>query len=228
MTGVRKARVVGAAVAVLISVGSSTWAQTGQPGGPGAQAPWPGMMGPGMMGQWMGPGMMGWDHMMMPMMRGPMGPMMGWDGRMPMMGWDQMPMMRGPMGPMMGWDGRMPMMMGPGVAGPGVMAQHVEGRLAFLRAELGITEAQAPQWDAFAEAFRANARGMAEIHQQMMPMMFPGPQLVPLPRGLELHEQMMVSRLEALRRLKAAAGPLYDALDERQKRIADGLVMGMM
>jgi hypothetical protein len=190
MTVVRKAGVVGVAVAALISVGSSAWAQTGQPGGPGAQAPWPGLMG--------------WDYMMMPMMRGPMGPMMGWDGRMPMM------------------------MMGPGAAGPGVMAQHVEGRLAFLRAELGITEAQAPQWNAFAEAFRANARAMVEMHQQMVPTMFPGPLLVPLPRRLDLHEQMMVARLDALRRLKAAAGPLYDALDERQKRMADGLVMGMM
>lgn len=51
---------------------------------------------------------------------------------------------------------------------------------------------------------------------------------VPLPQRLELHERMMASHLEALRRVRAAAGPLYAALDDRQKRIADTLMMGMM
>lgn len=158
----------------------------------------PGVMGPGTMG----PGMMGQG----------MGPgMMGWD-RM-------MPMMRGGM-------------MGPGMMGPGMMGQHVEGRIAFLRAELGITAAQEAQWNAFAEALRSSAQAMADMHQQTMPMMMSmmqaGPQAVPLPQRLELHERMMASHLEALRRFRGAAGPLYSALDDRQKRIADGLIMGMM
>jgi LTXXQ motif family protein len=34
---------------------------------------------------------------------------------------------------------------------------HLEGRIAFLRAELGITEAQASQWEAFAQAMRDSA-----------------------------------------------------------------------
>ncbi len=73
---------------------------------------------------------------------------------------------------------------------------------------------------------------MADMHQQMNPMMMSmmraGPQAVPLPQRLELHERMMASHLEALRRVRAAAGPLHAALDDRQKRIADGLIMGMM
>jgi hypothetical protein len=32
------------------------------------------------------------------------------------------------------------------------MAGHVEGRIAFLKTELKITEAQSPQWNQFAEA----------------------------------------------------------------------------
>ena len=51
---------------------------------------------------------------------------------------------------------------------------------------------------------------------------------MPLPQRLELHERMMASHLEALRRVRAAAGPLYAALDDRQKRAADTLMMGMM
>jgi hypothetical protein len=112
--------------------------------------------------------------------------------------------------------------------GPGMMGQHVEGRIAFLRAELGITPAQEAPWNAFAEALRASAQAMADMHGQMMPMMQGGPQAVPLPQRLELHERMMASHLEALRRVRAAAGPLYAALDDRQKRIADTLMMGMM
>jgi hypothetical protein len=116
--------------------------------------------------------------------------------------------------------------------GYGMMGQHVEGRIAFLRAELGITAAQEAPWNAFAEALRGSAQAMADMHQQMVPMMMPmmqaGPQAVPLPQRLELHERMMASHLEALRRFSAAAGPLYAALDDRQKRIADGLIMGMM
>ena len=212
--GLRNAFLATLAVAA-IGIGAA-WAQTGRPGAPAGQtpppgAPAPGMMGPGMMGPgMMGPGMMGQG----------MGP-----GMMGMMGWDRMmPMMRG---------GMRGMMMGPGMMmDPGMMSQHIEGRLAFLRTELGITEAQAPQWNAFAEALRANAQAMADMHQQMMPMMMSmmqgGSQTMPLPQRLELHERMMTSHLEALRRVRAAAGPLYVALDDRQKRIADGLMMGMM
>ena len=129
---------------------------------------------------------------------------------------------------MMGQGGMMGMMMGPGM----MMGQHTEGRIAFVRAELGITAAQEAQWNAFAEALRTSARAMADMHGQMMPMMMPmmqgGPQAVPLPQRLEWHERMMASHLEALRRVRAAAGPLYAALDDRQKRIADSLMTGMM
>lgn len=225
----------------------------GGPAGPAAPGSGPGagpmggrgmMMGPngGMAGgPGMGPGMMGMSdegerrRMMMIHHRAADGPPMnviinigpgirveaeeGDDGRGGRQGRGMVP----PGGAGMMGSGMMGMMMG-----PGMMGQHVEGRIAFLRAELGITEAQAQQWDAFAEALRANARAMAELHQQMMPMMQGGPQTTPLPQRLELHERMMTSHLEALRRVRAAAGPLYAVLDDRQKRIADGLMMGMM
>src|SRR5579885_1399391 len=79
------------------------------------------------------------------------------------------PMMRGGMrfqggGPGMmgeGMGGGMMSMMGGMMAGnPGMMAGHVEGRLAFLKTELKITEAQAPQWTKFADAMRATADSM--------------------------------------------------------------------
>ena len=59
-----------------------------------------------------------------------------------------------------------------GMAGPGMggMAtiDHIEGRIAFLRTELKITDAQASAWDAFAEALRTNAKKLGEVRSTMM------------------------------------------------------------
>ena len=45
---------------------------------------------------------------------------------------------------------------------------HIEGRIAFLKAELKITDVQMPQWNAFADTLRANAQRMREMRTTMM------------------------------------------------------------
>ena len=122
--------------------------------------------------------------------------------------------------PMMGM---MRMMMGQD--GMGMMAGHVEGRLAFLKTELKITDAQLPLWNAVADAFRANAKSMGEM---MSGGMMGSSQTATLPEKLALHEKMMTAHLEGLRRLKTAVDPLYAALSPEQKKTADELVMGPM
>ena len=120
---------------------------------------------------------------------------------------------------MMGQDGGiggMPMM--------AAMAGHVEGRLAFLKTELKITEAQLPLWNAVADAIRVNAKGMGEMSGGMMG----ASQAATLPDKLAMREKMMTAHLEALHRLKAAVEPLYAALSEEQKKTADDLLMGPM
>jgi hypothetical protein len=129
-------------------------------------------------------------------------------GGMPMMG-----MMR-----MMGEDGMAGMSM--------MMAGHVEGRLAFLKTELKITDAQLPLWNAVAEAIRANAKSMSEMMSGGM--MGSSQTAATLPEKLALREKMMTSHLEALRRLKTAVDPLYAALSPEQKKSADELLMGPM
>jgi hypothetical protein len=54
-------------------------------------------------------------------------------------------------------------MMSPGMMGMG-MIERVEGRIAFLRAELKITDAQTNAWNAFADALRAKARSNSFRH----------------------------------------------------------------
>lgn len=155
-----------------------------------------GAMQPGMMQ----PGMMS-GGMMQPGIMQP-GVMPG--GMMPMMGGAGMPMMMGPMARMMA-------------------PERIEGRVAFLKAELEITQAQEPLWDAFAQVLRANARAMIDMRGAMMPAgdATPGGLLA----RIDAHEQMLAARLESLRRLKAAVTPLYAAFDDAQKRTADDLIM---
>ena len=135
--------------------------------------------------------------------------MPGGAGDMPVMGMMRM---------MMGQDGMsgMPMMT--------AMAGHVEGRLAFLKVELKITEAQLPLWNAVADAIRANAKGMVAMSDAMMG----STQASALPDKLALREKMMTAHLDALRRFKAAVDPLYAALSDEQKKTADELLIGPM
>jgi hypothetical protein len=126
--------------------------------------------------------------------------------------------------------GMMPMMerMMEGGAMPMMgMAEHVEGRLAFIKAELKITDAQQPQWNAFADAVRANAQAMKDV---ALPMMGQETQPKTLPERLAQHEKMVSLHLVSLQRLKSAVDPLYAALSDEQKKTADTLVrpMGMM
>jgi hypothetical protein len=44
----------------------------------------------------------------------------------------------------------------------------IEGRIAFLRAELKITDAQMSAWNTFADALRANAKKLGEVRAAMM------------------------------------------------------------
>jgi len=98
---------------------------------------------------------------------------------------------------MMRGGGPMGMMMG--------MADHTEGRIAFLRRELKITDAQMPQWNAFAEALRANARRMSGMHETMMQggMMNHGNAPMSAPDRLDRMERAMTAMLEGLKEMKA-------------------------
>jgi hypothetical protein len=169
-------------------------------------------------------------------------PGMGMMGDMPMM--EMMGRMRNVMGDMpmtnmMG--GGMPMMnimammrmmemMGPGMAA----IDRIEGRIAFLRAELNITEAQASAWNAFADAMRTNAKKLAEVRASMMARPDAGQQQAPtMAERLDQQERWLLARLEGTRALKSAVTNLYGTLSEDQKKTANELLapqmgMGMM
>jgi hypothetical protein len=153
--------------------------------------------------------MMNMDHMRS-MMGGMMGQQDGQPGMMGNMG-QMMPMMMRQM--MMGQQG-----------GMGMPFEHVEGRIAFLKAELKITDAQAPQWNAFAETLRSNAKAHQTVHEQMTKDAMPSS----WPERLAFQQKMLSARLDSLKDMEAAVKPLYATLNDEQRKLADQLMSGPM
>jgi hypothetical protein len=129
----------------------------------------------------------------------------------------------GNMGAMMGGGmGQMMEMIGSGPA----MAPfaHIEGRIAFLKTELAVTDAQTPQWNAFADALRGGAKAMREL---MTSMMQTGKASNAAERA-DAMVKMMSARLESMKSIAAAEKDLYAVLTDAQKETADELLGGPM
>ena len=113
---------------------------------------------------------------------------------------------------------------GPWSRGPDGMLDRVEGRLAFIKAELKIAEAQAPAWSQLADAIRAAAKN----HNARMKTVIKGEERGrTLPERLDAHEQFMSARLDEIKQIKGSLNALYAVLSEEQKREADELVLPM-
>jgi hypothetical protein len=117
----------------------------------------------------------------------------------------------------------------------GRMTAHIDGRLAFLKTELKITPEQETLWKDYAAAVKDNAKTIGERCTAVMGMMGMMGQddgkTASLPERLDAKEQFMMARLDALRAVGKALKPLYDALSDEQKQLADQFIKsstGMM
>jgi orotidine-5'-phosphate decarboxylase len=121
---------------------------------------------------------------------------------------------------------------GVGVMGAGMMtqiiglAEHLEGRIAFLKTELKITDAQQSQWNAFADALRNNAKKVAAM-KALMPAAGQSGSMT-APERFERIDKIMTGMSEIVRSTKAAVDPLYAVLTPEQKKTADALLRGPM
>jgi hypothetical protein len=102
----------------------------------------------------------------------------------------------------------------------------IDGRLAFLKTELKITDAQKGAWDAYAQSLKRNLETMKSMHQSMQAAF---DAKTPSDR-LQARIAAMETRLMALKEMQPAVAKLYEALDATQKEAADDLltVMGCM
>lgn len=102
----------------------------------------------------------------------------------------------------------------------------IDGRLAFVKAELKLTDQQNPAWETFATAVKAVAEDRNNhVGGMWHPLQAGDFGNKPLPEQMGLMETTMQARLDQLSRLKEAVGTFYASLDEKQKVTADDIVL---
>ena len=133
--------------------------------------------------------------------------------------WGMQQMMMGQWGPsgmMGGW-------------GADVMLDRIDGRLAYMKTELKITEAQTPAWDELATVVRETAAAHNDLMRDMMGQFGDDGDIdKSLPERLAYHETHLAARLEQVKAVSAAVDKLYSALDDEQKKSADEIVLPTM
>ena len=135
---------------------------------------------------------------------------------------DQMgAMMQGMMAqmPMMQMMQMMKAMPGQGGMGGLDLTERVEGRIAFLKAELAITDRQGDKWNALADAFRAYSAALKSAHPAGMDTMVPD-----LVAQMDQSEKRLSAELDGVRGLKAALTPLWAVLTDEQRSTATELL----
>jgi LTXXQ motif family protein len=128
------------------------------------------------------------------------------------------------------------MMMGQwGMGGPmgrydsAEMLDRIDGRLAFLKTELKITDEQTPSWDQLAAVIRSTAETHNALMQGMIKEFQEGDFLKkPLPERLAYQQTHLEARLEQVKSIRAAVEKLYATLNDQQKKAADEIVLPMM
>lgn len=100
---------------------------------------------------------------------------------------------------------------------PEQMMQRVEAHLAGLHAQLGITQAQEPQWQEFARLTRDNATAMRQRFSER------GNQLGQMSAADSMMNFAQISEQNAQDRMRLATAfrALYDAMSPEQKQRAD-------
>ncbi len=129
-----------------------------------------------------------------------------------------------------GMMGGMGGMMGGGMMGGGMggmmkkmicgLSEHTEGRLAYLKAELKLTDQQQSAWNGFADGYRAVAQKAGKqceaMDQQQDHKAHAG-----VLGHLTMMEQHMTGHMEIVRGLKSAIEPLFAVLSEDQRKTAN-------
>lgn len=140
----------------------------------------------------------------------------------------QMMQGQGMMGGMMGGQG---MMMGQGMMNCPMMDMmgqgqpRTEGRIAFLKAELKITDKQEAAWTTYAGTLRTVMQNRAAKMGQMgQAMTMQGGERKPAPEALQTRIDMMEGMVASLKTMQSATSKLYSSLDDSQKATADELL----
>lgn len=102
------------------------------------------------------------------------------------------------------------------------MGAMVEGRLAYLKGELGITPAQQAAWDTYEKAVKQRVELMQDLHEGMTQTIQEGNAT----ERMDARITGMEAMVESMKAMKPATEALYAVLTDEQKAIADDLIGG--
>jgi hypothetical protein len=105
-------------------------------------------------------------------------------------------------------------------------ADHIDGRLAYLKAELKLTDQQLSAWSNFDDAWRAVAQKAQAKCAAADDR--PDSSKPPVLNKLSMMESHMANHLDIVRAQKAAIEPLLSALSDEQRKIANEVLTGVM
>jgi Spy/CpxP family protein refolding chaperone len=97
----------------------------------------------------------------------------------------------------------------------------VEGRLAYAKTLLGITDSEAAAWKAYEDVSRANVHRLRMARQVMLTAEQSGS---PIDR-MQAQTNMMQAQLDARKALQPVTEALYKALTPEQRERADALFL---
>jgi hypothetical protein len=99
----------------------------------------------------------------------------------------------------------------------------IEGRIAYLRTELKITDAQAPLWEKVATVLRENDKARRDAFTAMRGARDQKPTAL---ERLDRRQKMAEQQAASTAKLRTALEPLYAAMTDEQKKDADQLLAG--
>ncbi|MBJ7402157.1 MAG: Spy/CpxP family protein refolding chaperone [Bradyrhizobium sp.] len=175
------------------------------------------------------------DKMKMPMQR-PMERPMGGMGSMGGMGQsggqsqnmgggmdDMMRMMRMMHGQMPAPKAGMAPEAGVTASGPADVTERLEGRIAFLKAELQITDKQSADWNLLADALRSSRQHLLDARKLLVV-----DEKISGSERIEHYERHLAERLEAIKAARTAFNRLYTNLSDEQKKTADAILLPLI
>ena len=105
----------------------------------------------------------------------------------------------------------------------GGMSAYADGRVAYLKTELAITETQEPVWATYATALKRHLNRMLESEQTIMQVL---EAKTPVER-MRSYIKVMENRVSSLKELEPSLAELYSALSPDQQERSDEVLTGM-
>ena len=103
------------------------------------------------------------------------------------------------------------------------VTERIEGRIAFLKAEMQITDKQMADWNALADSLRSGRQHPVDARKLLVM-----DDKTNSADRIEHYERHLAERLEAVRSARTAFTRLYPTLNEAQKQTADTILLPLI